>query len=204
MTDAAEQAISCIGEEIMAIGAWANNAQLIHDAAKLGYVESPVLDLTYGEGKFWSSYEPIGLVTNDLHKDADYHHDFRDTPFGSRDFATVVFDPPYKLAGKRFGDDIDQRYGIATYTSRADVTALIDAGCREAARISSRWVLVKVQDQVSGGIVRWQTDDVRDVMVSEGFEKRDVLMLKRWRPQPKGRRQNTARRNYSSLLVFER
>lgn len=198
-----------VPREIMAIGDWTNNAQLIRDAANLGYIEGRVLDLTFGRGLFWAKIFLLDymteLVTNDLNSElAKHHEDFRKTKWGPSEFDTVVFDPPYKLAGKRAGDDIDQRYGIETYTSRADVSALIAEGCREAARLSSRWVLVKCMDQVNGGKVRWQTDDVTTVLCDAGFEKRDAFFLKRWRPQPVGRKQNTARRNYSTLIVFER
>ena len=75
------------------------NAQLIADAAELGYVNSPAFDATYGEGKFWTEVRPKSLTTNDLHKPADLALDYlMPFPKALRDeFATVVFDPPYKL-----------------------------------------------------------------------------------------------------------
>lgn len=197
--------MTLVTQEILAISDASCNAELIVHCRDLGYITGRVLDLTYGEGKFWTLWQPDDLLTNDLNPDkGQYHYDFRGTPWGSRDFETVVLDPPYKLAGKRFNDDLDQRYGIETYVSRADVTALLVGGCKEAARLSSRWVLVKCMDQVNAGKVRWQTDDVTAAVCGAGFEKRDALFLKRWRPQPEGRGQKTARRNYSTLLIFER
>jgi hypothetical protein len=192
--------------EVLAIGEWTDNAHLIADAARLGYITGRVLDLTYGRGKFWTHWRPDVLVTNDLSElmPAQWHHDARKMPFGDGEFETVVFDPPYKLAGARFGDDLDQRYGTSNYSPRAVVHALLLDGTSEAARLSSRWVLVKCMDQVNGGCVRWQTDYVTTHALRLGLNKVDSMMLKRWRPQPEGRRQEHARRNYSTLLVFEK
>lgn len=188
---------------VLAIGEWRTNAEMIADAAYLGYVVPPVLDLTYGTGGFWTIHRPLGLVTNDVDPGRGYyHHDARKTPWPDASFATVVFDPPYKLAGTPASGEMDDRFGTTTYVSRGDVQALLSDGIREAARLSGRWVLVKCMDQVNGGKIRWQTDEATRVATGAGLHKVDILMLRRWRPQPPGRSQQHAGRNYSTLLVF--
>lgn len=198
--------------EVLAIGKWSNNAQLIEGAAQLGYLDGSVIDLTYGEGKFWSRFRPDDLLTNDLHKQADIHVDFCNTGQADQDFDAVVFDPPYKLAGRRSdrrqNDGLhmmDGRYGTGgDYVPLRNVQQLLVDGTTEACRISRRFVLVKCMDQVSSGRIRWQTDDVTGAATAAGFRKADSLMLKRGRAQDKRRRQVHARRNYSTLLVFVR
>lgn len=54
----------------MAIGGWANNAELIADCARLGYLRSDwlTLDPTYGNGRFWTfpdGYIPATLTKKD-------------------------------------------------------------------------------------------------------------------------------------------
>lgn len=192
--------------DILAIGDWSTNADLIAGAAALGYIEGRCLDLTYGEGAFWRTYRPEDLCTNDLLKPADFHYDGRATGFDDKTFDTVVWDPPYKLAGGRgWGDNaMDGLYGTEVYASRQSVHTLLNDGVTEAVRLSRRWVLVKCQDQVNAGKIRWQTDEVTAHALSLGLEKVDSMMLRRWRPQPAGRRQLHARRNYSTLLVFRK
>lgn len=189
--------------DIRAIGEWNNNADMIVAAATLGYIEGDVLDLTYGEGAFWRDH--CGHITsNDRYRPADHSYDFRATGFGSASFDTVVFDPPYKLQGTPASDEMDLRYGISEARSRSEIHALIVGGVAEASRLTRKWLLVKCQDQVSSGQVRWQTDLVTDVARVLELRKVDALHLQGGRPQPEGRRQVHARRNYSTLLIFQR
>jgi hypothetical protein len=52
--------------DIQAIGGWRDNAEMIADVARLGYLPEPVLDMTHNAGRFWRVYRPTLLVTNDL------------------------------------------------------------------------------------------------------------------------------------------
>lgn len=190
--------------DVAAIGEWSDNGAMMVEVARLGYIEGLVLDLTYGDGAFWSEYRPENLVTNDLYKSADYAHDFRLTPFTSNFFDTVVFDPPYKLAGTPASGDMDEAFGTDITRTRAEVYALLVGGLAEASRLTGKWLLVKTMDMVSSGQVRWQADIATDVMGALEFRKVDSFLLKGGRPQPEGRKQVRARRNYSTLLAFKR
>jgi hypothetical protein len=192
--------------EVRAIGEWTTNAHLIADVAKLGYLDGTVLDATYGEGNFWSVWKPELLFTNDLHKPADFKLDYRDLGAADRTYDAVVFDPPYKLNGTPALAEQDARYGTAARTSRADVLEDIRLGALECYRVCCRFLLVKCQDQVEGGKVRWQTDMVTRAIEDAGGRKLDRFDIPTAGiPQAKvGRIQRTSRAKHSTLLVFEK
>lgn len=187
-----------------------DNASLMVDVCSLGYLrpnDDRVLDATYGWGLFWSAVRPRHLVSNDLNPDlgADLSADFTALPFPDRSFDVVVFDPPYKLNGTPTDpavDRIDERYGVHTRGSTRHRLSLIEDGATECARVSSRVLLVKCQDQVAGGVY-WQTHQVANLLAST-FRLADELYVMGYRVQPDGVAQHHARRNYSTLCVFKR
>lgn len=193
---------------IAAVSNWPTNGALIADVAALHLQETQtVLDATYGRGKWWTYWQPPTLVTNDLDPstDAQHHHDFRLLPFPDASFDAVAFDPPYKLNGTPALGDFDARYGIGQITRWQDrVQAVVD-GARECARCvtAGGTLLVKCQDQVVSGKVRWVTHMVTDAISDLGGRLVDRFdMIGGGRPQPKGRRQVHAHGRGSTLLVF--
>jgi hypothetical protein len=196
---------------IRAIGTRRTNAELIVDCRTLGYLTDTdvILDATYGLGRFWNLWRPRALVTNDLDPStsADHHHDFRQLPFSDRQFDAVVFDPPYKLngtPGQGGPATSDRSYGVATRCTWQDRHELIRAGIAETARVCGRTLAIKCQDQVSSGAVRWQTREFADQAEHHGFTLTDMLHVAGYRPQPPGRTQRHAARDYSTLLVLHR
>jgi hypothetical protein len=191
--------------EVLSVKAWQSNAELIRDAARLGYLDGTVLDVTYGEGAFWRCWAPERLVTSDLHKPADHRWDYRALPLRDGAFDAVVFDPPYKLNGTPANGAKDARYGTTGKTSRVEVLDDILAGAVECYRVTRTWLLVKCMDQVEGGKMRWQTDLVTRAVESLGGRKVDRFdLVVKPQPQPPSRRQLTARHNASQLLVFRK
>ena len=191
---------------VPAIHAWPTNGDLIADVAKLYDFGKSVLDATYGRGRFWTKYRPVGLVGNDIDpaSPADFHFDFRDLPWGDETFDTVVFDPPYKLAGTPALGEFDRRYGLNRPQRWQDRFQLIVDGARECSRVARNLLLVKCQDQVVAGKVRWQTLAVIEA-VADRMELADRFdMLGGSRPQPGNRPQRHARGRGSTLLVFRR
>lgn len=186
------------------------NDQLIADVAQVGYLnrEWRTLDPTYGAGVFWKLWRPRAskFVACDLvpHKSPFGRPvDFRDLPWRARSFRVVVFDPPYKLNGTP-DEKIDERYGVHIPTRWRDLMQLCRDGLVEACRVSRDLVLMKCQDQVCSGKVRWQTRDFADVAAACGFGLRDRFDNLSYRPQPADRRQVHARHNTSTLLVLQR
>jgi len=191
---------------VLAIHKWKDNAELIADCAKLGYLEGKVLDPTWGEGNFWTRYRPKILIGTDAvtpKSPIGYSVDFRHQPWADQEFDSVVFDPPYKLNGTP-DPEWDEKYGVHIPTRWQDRMALIRDGAVECARIAKTYLLVKVQDQVSSGKIRWQTDEVTNAVLPLGFEKHDRFDFLSYRAQPEGRSQKHAHRCSSQLLVFKR
>lgn len=195
---------------VYAIGTRRTNAELIADCHTLGYLRDTdrVLDPTYGLGRMWRNWTPPDLTASDLNPLlAPLCRDFTDTGWPDLEFDAVVFDPPYKLNGTSTGRGAassDRDYGVehrASWQGRHD---LIRRGITELARITRRTLIVKCQDQVCGGRVRWQTLEFADHATTAGFNVVDVLHVVGSRPQPGGRTQRHARRDYSTALILER
>lgn len=187
---------------ILSATKWPNNSALIRDCARLGYIKGRVLDPTYGLGNFYNDYRPDQLVTGDLFTPAAVKLDFTKLPFPNRAFDTVIYDPPYKLNGTPT-DYVDSRYGVGDYTRWQDRLALMIAGQVECARVVAKggFLLTKCMDQVVSGKVRFQSDILTNVT---GLEKVDeLLFLTNPREQPHSR-QVHSRRNYSTLLIYQR
>jgi hypothetical protein len=160
--------------KIRAIDDWPSNAELIADAAALGYIEGDVLDTTYGEGVFWKVFTPERLVRSDRFKaTGDLRADATMLPFRDRSFRTVVVDLPYKLSGTPRLGVTDYRYGTDRRTTRDDVRDVLVRAAVEGYRVTRRWLLVKVQDQVEGGQMRWQTDWIKEGLDPLGARKVD-------------------------------
>ena len=191
---------------VLAATAWPTNAHLIEACHQLGYIgdDDLVLDPTYGRGVWWQRWRPEKLVTSDVRPGlGDEVGDFRYLYWNDEHFDVVAFDPPYKLNGTP-DHAIDERYGVHEPTSWQDRHGLILAGIDECARVLKPGgrLLLKCQNQVCSGKVRWQTYEFAAHAQGLGLTLVDELLMLAYRPQPSGRRQVHARRNYSSLLVL--
>ena len=188
-----------------------DNADLMVDCARLGYLDGLVVDVTYGLGRFWTKHRPDLFFAYDLDParavDGVERADCRHLPLHDRSVDTVVFDPPYKLNGTSTGKGAaasDAAYGVAgRYVPAAERHALLLDGTSEALRVARRYVLVKCQDQISSSRYHPQTFLVWRHAVTRGAGLVDLIHVVGGRPQPPGRRQVHSSRNYSSLLVFE-
>ena len=192
-------------EPLLAIGKWPTNAAMIRDIAlsTLPYIRGHVLDPTYGEhGGFWTEYVPEEFTYHDAKLDGV---DFRDLGYPNDMFDTVVFDPPYKLNG-RPDAEVDARYGVDERGSIESRHTLMRDGLRECVRVCKPggYVLTKQQDQVASGKMWWQTDMMTQWATEMGCVKVDSVLFEGYRKQPAGRRQVHVRRNYSTLLVFQK
>jgi hypothetical protein len=194
-------------EPVMSLGEWNNNGEMLADVARLGYLDGRVLDCTYGEGAFWTVFRPKKLVACDLDpakSPVGYSVDFRNLPWRARSFDSVVIDGPYKLTGTPSTPDMDSRYGTTKYVGWRERHALIREGMTECERVlrPKGYLLVKCQDQVCGGKVRWQTREFADHGESLGLRLRSSFLLRSYREQDPKRGQQHERRNFSTLLVF--
>lgn len=140
-----------------------NNAELMAAFADY-YLDGSVLDVTYGDGKWWDRYKPDSFTCHDLHKVDGV--DFRALPESDASIDTVCFDPPYVISGTassdRLGPDFQNRYGIGldnlkvavnTAGGTAAFEQLITDGLTECLRVARNWVLVKCMEFSQGNHV---------------------------------------------------
>lgn len=191
---------------VLAAHRWPTNAHLIEDVARIGYLRKdwPTLDPTYGKGVWWKRWRPDNLTTHDRYTLDNV--DFRCLPHTNGEFKVVAFDPPYKLNGTPT-PATDGRYGVDVIASWQERHTLIRDGLTECTRVlmAGGYLLLKCQDQVCSGEVRWQTDEFTRHALSLGLDKVDRFdLLGSGRPQPEGRRQMHAHGRPSTLLVFRR
>lgn len=164
---------------VPAVHAWSDNATLIRDVAELGHLhhDDVVVDATYGRGKFWKHWQPAKLIQHDLYRGDGV--DFRHLPEADESVDVVVLDPDYKLNGTPALGDFDDRYGTDERLTWQERMAKIDAGVIEAARVLRHKgrLLLKCQDQVCSGKVRWQTHVFTNTAEAHGMRLLDRFDL---------------------------
>lgn len=185
---------------VKAISTARSNAELIAQCAELGYLRKDIitLDPTYGKGRFWTKWCPDKLIGTDLDPDRSLWHlggvNFTklEATFEYTRFEQIVFDPPYKLNGTSTGkgpsaSDVD--YAVTEYKSWRAKHDLIQAGISSCAAVAADdcTLLIKCQDQVCCGEVRWQTHEFARHAAVVGFRLVDMLHLRGGRKQPEGR-----------------
>lgn len=186
------------------------NAEMILHCAELGYLrdDSFILDPTYGLGNWWKLWTPSkglhAIRRHDLDPDKapDGAMDFTAMLYSDEMFDVVAYDPPYKLNGTPTAS-VDAAYGVHEPRTVKERLDLMKAGLIESIRVTKPRgiVLVKCQDQVVSGKVVWQTQIMAARATFLGCEVEDMLHVSSYRPQPPGRRQVHAARNYSTLLI---
>lgn len=206
--------------DMMAAHNWRTNAHMLADLFRImPPPQGEWIDLTYGEeGGWWR--EPntppdalvrcIGPDTVAPEGVETVRIDFRATAHGSNRFALTCFDPPYVLKGGQGKfDAMNTRYGVGQPTTgkrRASLTALIEDGLSEAARITRKggWILAK-----SGrGIDSNKLFPTNHVMVMRADELglklvQELVLLRKPTSQAHRGPQKSPRSNYSILHVFE-
>lgn len=192
------------------------NADLVAAVADL-YLAGSVCDVTYGEGAWWTRYQPDRLVAHDLHKLDGVN--FTALPEADDTYDAVCYDPPYVLSGGESSAALDdgvgfqQRYGIGIgrleHNSARAFETLLRGGLQECARVSRRYVLVKCMEFAQGG---GQDGGFRDVPFlmrtwahDLGMRTHDVI-VHHTGSGPGGHNifiPKRARRHHSYLLVFK-
>lgn len=197
---------------IFAASYWRNNAQLIEDCVKLGYLDKSksTLDPTYGRGKWWTNWQPDNFTYHDLKID---QVDFTNLPYEDNTFEQICFDPPYVCIGGRQSSGPNQKtmyeaFGLDVAPRTPDgVQDLIDRGLTECYRVlkPKSYILVKCQDYNYASKFRAGTYWTIHHAFSLGLTLKDRMEhLSYGRPQPERGPQRSARRNLSTLLIFRK
>lgn len=133
----------------MPIGSAEAVRRLVHLAFRDAHT---ALDLTYGHGRFWTDPLPPGLTVTGNNLDPSsstaLHLDFTATSLPDSAFDLIVYDPPH-IADAGQSGIMGSRYG--TIRGTAALREMIQAGTREAWRIASVGILVKVADHAHQG-----------------------------------------------------
>lgn len=192
------------------------NAELMRDVAPY-YLTGSVLDVTYGEGKWWDKFTPEPFTFHDKFKVDGV--DFTALPEADSSVDTVCFDPPYITSGGTTGRQAFQdAYGIGDqreFSSRTSAGYLefedwLARGVTEAIRVSRQWVLVKCMEFSQGPSVAmpFRFHDIPHVVTSAalaaGATKHDQI-IHHTGTGPGGHNifvPKRARRHHSYLLVF--
>jgi hypothetical protein len=130
-----------------------DSAEAIRRLVHLAFRDcATALDLTHAHGRFWAAPLPPGLAltTNNLDpaSSTELHLDFTATGLLDGAYDLVIYDPPHVADGGTCGI-MATRYG--TVRGISALRAQIEAGAREAWRISSVGILVKVADHAHQG-----------------------------------------------------
>lgn len=194
------------------------NADLMAAVSPL-YLTGSVLDVTYGEGKWWGRFTPEPFTFHDLHKVDGV--DFRALPEADRSIDTVCFDPPYVVSGSpsavRLCAEFQDRFGIGTHNlAQARNTAagesrfhdMLQQGLTECLRVGRDFALVKCMEFAQGSHAKTDFHDIPYLMtkwaLEQGWVKHDTIVHFTG-TGPGGHnifKVKRARRAHSYLLVF--
>lgn len=199
--------------KVMGAYRWRDNADLIANGVhKIGWLRGTdrCLDPTYGlHGGMWTRWRPDDLTTYCREKDGS---DFRALPHPDGYFDSILFDPDYVAKGGRSTStrkEQDRRYG--QITSPKNAALLIEQnneGLTEMARLACEGgiVCLKTQDYVSNGMLylsvfeHMKHAEKLGLVCRDRFEFVTVPTRERHKDGP----QKHARRNHSTLLVFQK
>ena len=183
-----------------------SNGKLIAAAARLGYLDGPVLDLTYGRGKWWTVWKPNEILI--------FPGDFTDTAIVNDAAPIICFDPPYISTGNKATStipDFYDRYGIGELSGWQAIRKLMEVGLDECARILAPggFLLFKCMNYVESGRRIWNVHHFAEYGDCIGLRLVDEFVhVTNGGPQPdtnldgSPRAQKHARQVHSTLLVF--
>ena len=196
-----------VGPILKSVFTGQHNADLMLAVAPL-YLTGSVLDVTYGEGNWWTRFTPEDFTFHDLKVDGV---DFRDLPHADGEFDTVVYDPPYIPAGgaptvARLVGDFRDAFGLTPGRTAAEFDALVMDGLDECCRVAGRFLLVKCMEFVGSASFRDMPTEMANRARVNGFVVHDRIVHHAG-SGPGGHNIFTvkrARRVHSYLTVFTR
>lgn len=162
------------------------------------------LDLTYAAGRFWSDPLPPALHLTSSNLDpasaADLHLDFTATGLPDGAYDLVVYDPPH-IADGGASSIMATRYG--TVRGMPALRELVEAGAREAWRLSRVGILVKVADHAHQGEFHQLTDWIKAAVPARLYVDLHTIRPGYLR-DGKHRVERVPRNNGATYLAFRR
>jgi hypothetical protein len=192
-----------------------SNFDTIKNIMHLYNIEQFDLDCTYSKGSFWKDLPPP-KQKSDLFpvNDSVISASSEDLPFEDGSMNSIMYDPPFVIAGKTYKDNKEgssimaKRFeGYNTYT---DLTNNYYNSLKELYRVCAKggYVVMKCQDTVSGGKNHFSHCLIMNMAIEIGFYPRDLFILNsnvrlnsfgtKWT------KQEHARKYHSYFWVFEK
>jgi hypothetical protein len=178
-------------------------------------IEKFDLDCTYSKGSFWKNL-PAPTHKTDLYPSTEdvIQANSENLPFEDGSMKTIMYDPPFVVAGASYRDNKNGSSIIAKrfegYVSYNDLKVNYYNTLKELYRICEKggYVVMKCQDTVSGGKNHFTHCLIMNMAVNLGFYPRDMFVLTsnvrinsfgtKWT------KQEHARKYHSYFWVFEK
>jgi hypothetical protein len=125
---------------------FANSTDAMAAILSLHFPKGRIVDVNYGLGTFYRKCEDRDITGVDIRPTGDIQCDNRHLPFCDDEYEVGVCDPPFKRGD---GVKYETRYGVAPKTE-TQVTWSYYETISELLRISSRGVVIKMQDGTDG------------------------------------------------------
>lgn len=191
------------------------NDDVIKNIMKLYNIEQFDLDCTYSSGNFWKNLKGPKIKTDLFPKnDTIIQADSENLPFEDGSMRSIMYDPPFVIAGKSYRDNKEGSSIIAKryegYESYGHLTRNYYNTLKELYRITEKGgiVVFKCQDTVSGGKNHFTHCLIMNMAINIGFYPRDMFVLHnnvrinsfgtKWT------KQEHARKYHSYFWVFEK
>jgi hypothetical protein len=191
------------------------NDEVIKSIMDLYEIEQFDLDCTYSTGNFWKNL-PAPKLKSDLFpkNDTIIKASSENLPFDDNSMKSVMYDPPFVIAGKTYRDNAEGSSIIAKryegYESYGHLMRNYYNTLKELYRITEKdgLVVFKCQDTVSGGRNHFTHSMVMNMAMELGFYPKDLFVLvanlrinsfgTKWT------RQQHARKYHSYFWVFQK
>lgn len=191
------------------------NDEVIKNIMELYKIEQFDLDCTYSTGNFWKNL-PVPKYKSDLFpkNDTIIEASSENLPFEGGSMKSIMYDPPFVIAGKSYKDNKDGSSIIAKryegYETYGHLMKNYYNTLKELYRICEKdgHVVFKCQDTVSGGKNHFTHVMVMNMAQELGFYPRDLFILTtnvrinsfgtKWT------KQEHARKYHSYFWVFEK
>jgi len=192
-----------------------SNYEAIKNIMTLHNIEQFDLDCTYSKGAFWKNLpQPIHKTDLLPINDSVTLSNSENLPFEDNSMKSIMYDPPFVIAGKSYKDNQEGSSIIAKrfegYTSYNELKENYFKTLKELYRITdiNGLVIMKCQDTVSGGKNHFTHSMVMNMAFHVGFYPKDLfILLSKNRLNSFGTKwsqQLHARKYHSYFWVFEK
>lgn len=193
-----------------------SNDEIIKNIMSLNEIDRFDLDCTYSKGVFWKNLPQPRFKSDLIPKRKDIiKASSDDLPFDNEKFESIMFDPPFVIAGENYKDVKEGSSIIAKrfegYKNFKDLKQHYYGTLKEAFRILKKngILVLKCQDVVSSGKNHFTHCMVMQMAIEIGFYPKDmfVLMAKNRINSFNGekwKKQYHARKHHSYFWVFKK